>query len=147
MSCRYHAPSLGRVRAVAAGWRLNRWTRLDGLHLWLGRMWCLRYGDIPGRYRTSHRYDWLKRSHSIGFRLSIRTCDAGSDGKTEEAEVVRPDHVASQFRTIKRTEARRPVGHSTFGVGKVVSVEGDKVTVRFQTAGTKIVLESYIKPR
>ena len=40
-----------------------------------------------------------------------------------------------------------PVGHSTFGVGKVASVEGDKVTVRFQTAGTKIVLESYIKPR
>ena len=40
---------------------------------------------------------------------------------------------------------RIPVRHAQFGQGTVVSVEGDKLTIRFKTVGLKVVLESYVK--
>lgn len=39
------------------------------------------------------------------------------------------------------------VQHPQFGKGKVMSVEADKVTIAFdKPAGTKVVIESYVKP-
>jgi Protein of unknown function (DUF3553) len=44
-----------------------------------------------------------------------------------------------------RFKAGYPIDHPQFGRGTVVTVDGDKLTIRFKAAGTKVVLEGYVK--
>jgi ATP-dependent DNA helicase UvrD/PcrA len=51
----------------------------------------------------------------------------------------RPANALSSFSTNDR------VFHQKFGYGKVVSIDGSKLTVAFETAGEKRVIDSFVE--
>ncbi len=59
---------------------------------------------------------------------------------TIEGELVAKSSVGSSFDKGVR------VFHIKFGYGKVMAVDGNKLTVDFDKAGRKMVLESFVQP-
>ena len=62
-------------------------------------------------------------------------------GARRDANVIseRPANALSSFSTNDR------VFHQKFGYGKVVSIDGSKLTVAFETAGEKRVIDSFVE--
>jgi DNA helicase II / ATP-dependent DNA helicase PcrA len=60
-----------------------------------------------------------------------------------------PKPPARRSRQIEATPpiaANKRVTHPTFGPGVVVSVDGDKLEIKFKSVGVKWIVESYVKP-
>lgn len=64
---------------------------------------------------------------------------SGSTGRTIEGRVLASSAQSSRYRTGDR------VFHIKFGPGSVTSVDGNKLTVEFDKAGQKMVLESFVQ--
>ncbi len=84
--------------------------------------------DTPGWRRAEARRDWSE-SGAGGLR---------SPGRIFEGAAQRQDRPASAFHAGSR------VFHNKFGPGAVVAVDGAKLTVDFDKAGRKLVMDSFV---
>jgi DNA helicase-2/ATP-dependent DNA helicase PcrA len=102
------------------------------------------HGDYGvGRFERepafSSRYDtpgWRRAQDSAARR------DAGSPATTRFLE----GHAASRADAPSAFAAGARVFHIKFGAGSVVAVDGPKLTVDFDRAGRKMVLDSFVGP-
>jgi DNA helicase-2/ATP-dependent DNA helicase PcrA len=93
--------------------------------------------DTPGwRRARSNR----EASRGAGAEPAASRLAAGGLGTTIEGRLVaREDDGASDYATGER------VFHLKFGYGAIVAIEGNKLTVEFEKAGRKRVLDSFVE--
>ncbi|WP_176085179.1 UvrD-helicase domain-containing protein [Martelella sp. HB161492] len=103
------------------------------------------YGTPGWKRAQSHRSDatrdnWGTRSGHQVERIGYG--ESGPSGKTIEGELV--------ARSVETTPSRFAPGdrvfHMKFGNGNIVAIEGNKLTIDFDKAGRKRVLEGFIQP-
>ncbi|WP_431309899.1 UvrD-helicase domain-containing protein [Algicella marina] len=98
--------------------------------------------EIPGVMRGSGLQEKAARAdayNSPGWkRMAARAQHRGTRQPSEARNMVIDMEAASPFEIGER------VFHQKFGYGRITDIEGDKVTVDFEKAGTKRVVASYI---
>jgi stage V sporulation protein K len=68
-----------------------------------------------------------------------------STPETEQADATRDANVTSERSAISSFTTNDRVFHQKFGYGKVVLIDGNKLTVAFETAGEKRVVDSFVE--
>lgn len=107
------------------------------------------YGGGPGMREAGSR--WEDTSYRAGYespgwkRAQARGYAGGPPGRTQMIEgegrlvAISDPSVASAY-----SEGER-VFHQKFGYGRVTAVEGNKLTVAFEKAGEKRVIDSFVE--
>ncbi len=105
------------------------------------------YGGGPGMREGPSRWD--EANYGTGYdspgwrRAQARGYAGGPPGRTQviegEGRLVAVSEPASAYRAGER------VFHQKFGYGEVRSVEGNKLTVAFEKAGEKRVIDSFVE--
>ena len=57
-----------------------------------------------------------------------------------EASIAHASEIDSEFQVGVR------VFHQKFGYGRIIAMDGDKLEIEFEKAGTKKVMESFVEP-
>jgi DNA helicase-2/ATP-dependent DNA helicase PcrA len=100
------------------------------------------YRGAPSRGLEEAAVDWDQTGRGPGFRrLRAARGNAGRGGRLIEgrAKTVVDDKPANGLRRGVR------VFHQKFGYGKVIAVDGHKLEVAFEKAGTKKVMASFVE--
>ncbi|MHB8529240.1 MAG: ATP-dependent helicase [Caulobacteraceae bacterium] len=105
------------------------------------------YGGGPGMAETSSRWD--EAAYGTGYdspgwrRAQARGYAGGPPGRTQviegEGRLVAISEPASAYKRGER------VFHQKFGYGEITAVEGNKLTVAFDKAGEKRVIDSFVE--
>jgi DNA helicase-2/ATP-dependent DNA helicase PcrA len=117
------------------------------------------YGGGPGMQQTASRWDdpgsFAGSSYSSpGWqRAQARTANSGFGGRGfSEPSRVRSQVIEGEGRLVAVSEpsasaykAGERVFHQKFGYGRVSAVEGNKLTVAFDKAGEKKVIDSFVE--
>jgi DNA helicase II / ATP-dependent DNA helicase PcrA len=86
-------------------------------------------------------------SASSGFREAGASWNGSSGGaaRTRGAMTIEGELVAKSTGTVSAFAAGDRVFHQKFGNGNVIHVEGNKLTIAFDRAGTKKVVDSFVE--
>jgi DNA helicase-2/ATP-dependent DNA helicase PcrA len=91
--------------------------------------------DLPERAAKADAYN------SPGWkRMQARTSQRGLSQPTEKKSVVIDAKVLASYAITDR------VMHSKFGIGTVIGIEGDKLSIVFDAGGAKKVVASFVTP-
>ncbi len=107
------------------------------------------YGDFGGSRFDAFSGASGSRYDTPGWRRAVQ--NTRSDHKSGKAQGGSAREQTITLTSSDRTSSNLPVGarvfHQKFGSGSVVSVDGQKVTVDFDSAGRKLVMESFVTAR
>ena len=100
---------------------------------------------ITARFATINQGGFLQ--HLFQPRLAPRTGSPRQRPRTRRAPII--DVAAKSSRPPIRRAAKFEIGervfHQKFGYGRIVAVEGNKLLVNFDKAGSKRVMDSFVE--
>lgn len=107
---------------------------------------------LPSRFLDELPEDHVEREAAAGLYAGGGASSArwNNDGWSGSARKSPPTIEATSWKVVSRTAASdfnqgARVFHDKFGNGTVVAVDGDKLEIAFDKAGTKKVLDSFVK--
>ena len=90
----------------------------------------------------------ILRAENRGCRRPILAADAFSGGFSRNKRgpmVIEGELVAKSTGTVSEFSLDDRVFHEKFGYGHVVKIDGNKLTIAFDKAGEKKVVDSFVK--
>ena len=93
--------------------------------------------NTPGWQRAQQRRET--------FTSGISECGNGYSGRRGGPTVIEGELVAKSTANAASYELGERVFHDKFGYGDITEVEGNKLTVQFDKAGQKRVIDSFVK--
>ena len=103
------------------------------LHASRRRIYAGWQDSIPSRFIDELPAHVLRRSGSAGSTPAVRAPNFGQALRQE------PRAKSSQFRVGMR------VFHQKFGYGEVMAVDGDRLDIKFETSGDKVLLDRFVE--
>ena len=137
----------GREQALAKAREVRLAAQVVATPVWMNSVGSLVLGGpTPGWQRAQTRNDG--GGNNSGFNQGPQTSyrsGANGSGPTRKPLMIDGEVLAKSMGGAGRFTDGARVFHMKFGAGTVVAVDGNKLTVEFDRAGRKMVLESYLE--